>query len=328
MRIVLDAMGGDHAPTVTVAAAVDAARHFGVTVVLVGPQDIVERELGKYPTVQGIELVHAAEWIRMDEHPATAVRAKKRNSMTVGLELIKEGRGDAFVTCGHTGAALAASLFTLGRIPGIKRPALTTLYPTREGFTLVIDVGANADCKPEYLQQFALMGSIYAQHALRVETPRVGLLSIGEEAGKGNQLVRETFPLLQGTPGLHFVGNVEPKEIVQGLVDVVVTDGFTGNVFIKTSEAVAAMLLDFIKESVRGRPMALAGMALARPALKTVLKRVDPREYGGAPLLGVRGNVIVGHGRSDAYAVRNAIRMGIHAAEGQIVQRIASAINV
>ena len=322
MRIVLDAMGGDHAPHVTVAGAVEAVKAFGITVILVGPREIIQQELAKHDAPPGIEIVHAAEWIRMDEHPATAVRAKKSNSMTVGLTLVKEGRGDAFVTCGHTGAALAAALFTLGRIPGIKRPALTTLYPTRTGHTLVIDVGANADCKPVYLQQFALMGSIYAQHALHVSTPRVGLLSIGEEAGKGNTLVQDAFALLEKTEGIHFVGNVEPKEVLQGLVDVVVTDGFTGNIFIKTSEAVAAMLFDFIKDAVKGHPLALAGMALAKPAFKGIRQRLDPREYGGAPLLGVNGNVVVGHGRSDAYAVRNAIRMGLRAAEGRIVWRI------
>ncbi len=322
MRIVLDAMGGDRAPEVTVEGAVWAARDFDVSVVLVGPEDVIKEQLARHP-LQGvkIEIVHAPEWVHMDEHPATAVRAKKRNSMTVGLELVKVGDADAFVTCGHTGAALAASLFTLGRIRGIKRPALTTLFPTRADHCFILDVGANADCKPEYIRQFALMGNVYARHVFGIEAPKVGILSIGEEGGKGNILVQEAFPLLEKTKGLHFIGNVEPKEVLQGRADVVVTDGFTGNIFIKTSEAVGSMLLAVIKEEVKRRFLAMAGMLLARHALKASLQRMDPREYGGAPFLGVNGIVIVGHGRSDAYAVRNAIRMGIRSVRGDIVRR-------
>ncbi len=322
MKIALDVMGGDHAPQVTVEGAVRAARDFGVTVVLVGPEETTRQELARLDTA-GLDLpiVHAPEWVRMDEHPATAVRAKRRNTMTVGLELVKQGEVDAFVTCGHTGAALAASLFTLGRIRGIKRPALTTIFPTRKGHCFILDIGANADCKPEYLQQFAIMGTVYARHVFDVAQPRVGLLSIGEEGGKGNALVQEAFALLETTSGIDFVGNVEPKEVLAGEADVVVTDGFTGNIFIKTSEAVAAMLMDVIKEEIKQRPLAVAGALLAKPAFKATYARLDPREYGGAPLLGVNGIVIVGHGRSDAYAVRNAVRMGIRAVEGDIVNR-------
>ena len=327
MRIVLDAMGGDHAPEVTVAGGIQAARDFGVTVVLVGPEDRVRQEMAKHGTRGAdVVVVHAPEWIRMDEHPATAVRAKPENSMSVGLNLVKRGEADAFVTCGHTGAALAASLFTLGRIRGIKRPALTTVFPTRTGFCLILDIGANADCRPVYLQQFALMGSMYARHVFGIPEPRVGLLSIGEEGGKGNTLVQETFALLETMPEIRFVGNVEPKEVLAGDADVVVTDGFTGNIFIKTSEAVAAMLMEVIKEEIKRRPLAVGGALLARGAFKATYRRLDPREYGGAPLLGVNGIVVVGHGRSDAYAVRNAVRMGIRAVEGNIVFRVAEAL--
>lgn len=323
-RIVLDAMGGDHAPEVTVEGGLWAARDFDVSLLLVGPEKRVRNELEKHES-EGLDvrIVHASEWIRMEEQPATAVRAKPHNSMSVGLQLVKRGEADAFVTCGHTGAALAASLFTLGRIRGVKRPALTTIFPTRRGHCFILDIGANADCKPEYLQQFAVMGSIYARHVFDVSEPRVGLLSIGEEGGKGSILVQETFALLENMPDIHFVGNVEPKEVLAGIADVVVTDGFTGNIFIKTSEAVAAMLLEVIKAEIKRRPLAVAGALLAKGAFKAAHGRLDPREYGGAPLLGVNGIVIVGHGRSDAYAVRNAVRMGIRAVEGDIVARVA-----
>ncbi len=322
-RIALDAMGGDHAPEVTVEGGVWAARDFGIALMLVGPEERIRQELAKHNS-EGldIEIVHAPEWIRMDEHPATAVRAKPRNSMSVALQLVKQGKADAFVTCGHTGAALAAALFTLGRIRGIKRPALTTIFPTRTGNCFILDIGANADCKPEYLQQFALMGSIYARHVFGISQPRVGLLSIGEEGGKGNSLVQDAFALLENMPNINFVGNVEPKEVLAGQADVVVADGFTGNIFIKTSEAVAAMLMEVIKEEIRRRPLAIAGALMAKPAFKAAHERLDPREYGGAPLLGVNGIVVVGHGRSDAYAVRNAVRMGIRAVEGDIVARV------
>ncbi len=323
MKIALDAMGGDHAPTVTVEGGIWAARDFNVTVVLVGPEERIREEMAKHNT-QGasIEIVHAPEWIRMDEHPATSVRAKPRNTMSVALEMVKQGEVDAFVTCGHTGAALAASLFTLGRIRGIKRPALTTVFPALHGSFLILDIGANADCKPEYLRQFAMMGSVYAEHVFGIRHPKVGILSIGEEGGKGNALVQDTYPLLEEALGERFIGNVEPKEALRGDVDVVVTDGFTGNIFVKTAEAVADMLMRVMKEEIKRRPLAVAGALLAKPAFKATGERLDPREYGGAPLLGVDGIVIVGHGRSDAYAVRNAVRMGIRAVDGDIVRRI------
>ena len=323
MRIALDAMGGDHAPVVTVEGGIRAARDFGVTVILVGPEERIRQEMSRHDTDGiSIEIVHAPEWIRMDEHPATAVRSKPQNSMSVALELVKRGDADAFVTCGHTGAALAASLFTLGRIRGIKRPALTTLFPSLQGSFFILDIGANADCKPEYLRQFAMMGKVYAEHVFGVRQPRVGILSIGEEGGKGNALVQEAYPLLESSLGDRFIGNVEPKEALRGEADVVVTDGFTGNIFIKTAESVADMLMQVMKEEIKRRPLAVAGALLARSAFKATGIRLDPREYGGAPLLGVDGIVIVGHGRSDAYAVRNAIRMGVRAVEGDIVHRI------
>ena len=322
MRIVLDAMGGDHAPAVTVEGAVRAARAYDVTVVLVGQEDVVRRELARHD-VGHLELpvVHAGQVIGMDEPPAAAVRAKKDSSMVVGMQLVRRGEADAFVSMGNTGGVLAAALFHLGRIPGIARPALSTVFPTRQGHCFVLDIGANADAKPHYLLQFAQMGAAYAELVLGFENPRVGLVSNGEEPGKGSTLVREAYALLADS-GLNFIGNVEGKDIPRGLADVVVTDGFTGNVIIKLSEGVAGMLMEIIAEEVRRRPLAVVGALLAKSALRAVKGRLDYRQYGGGALLGVNGVVIVGHGRSDALAVQNAIRVAQRAVEQDIVAAI------
>ncbi len=326
MRIVLDAMGGDYAPAVTVEGAVRAARAYGVTVVLVGQEDVVRRELAKHPT-QGLDLpvVHASQVIEMDEHPATAVRVKKDASMVVGVQLVRRGEADAFVSMGNTGGVLAAALFHLGRIPGVARPALSTVFPTRTGHCFLLDIGANADAKPHYLLQFAQMGAAYAERVLGFENPRVGLVSNGEEPGKGSMLVQDAYALLEHS-GLHFIGNVEGKDIPRGLADVVVTDGFTGNVIIKLSEGVASMLMEIIEEEVRRRPLAVAGALLAKPAFRAVKGRLDYRQYGGGALLGVNGVVIVGHGRSDALAVQNAIGVAQRAVEQDIVGAIRRGI--
>ncbi|MFQ5855786.1 MAG: phosphate acyltransferase PlsX [Anaerolineae bacterium] len=320
--IVLDAMGGDHAPAVTVEGGVRAARTLGVTVVLVGREDVVRRELAKHDTTGlALPIVHAGEVIEMDEHPAGAVRAKKDSSMVVGMQLVRQGEADAFVSVGNTGGVLAASLFHLGRIRGVKRPALSTIFPTRAGHCFLLDIGANADVKPEYLYQFALMGSAYASRVLGFGNPRVGLVSTGEEPGKGSQLVQEVFELLAHSD-LNFVGNIEGKDIPRGLADVVVTDGFTGNVIIKLSEGVAGLLMEIIEEEIRRRRVAMAGALLAKGALRAVKGRLDYRKYGGAPLLGVDGVVIIGHGRSDAAAVAKAIEVAQQAVEQNIVEAI------
>jgi glycerol-3-phosphate acyltransferase PlsX len=324
MKIVVDAMGGDHAPKVVVEGAVDAAREYGLDLVLVGRQADVEAELAKWDS-EGypLSLVHASEVIEMDEHPAAAVRAKKDSSMVVGMDLLKRGEAHAFVSAGNSGGVLAASLFRLGRVRGIRRPALSTVFPsqTPQGFCFILDIGANADCKPEYLLQFAMMGAAYAERVLGVPNPRVALLSNGEEEGKGNQLVQETTPLLKHS-GLNFVGNAEGKDIPWGLADVVVADGFTGNVAIKLAEGVSRMLLDILKTELMSRNLSKVGAALAKPAFDAVQQRLDWREYGGGPLLGVDGVVIVAHGRSDAYAVKNAIRLAAHAVENGVLEAI------
>jgi len=317
-------MGGDHAPAVAVEGAVRAAREFGLDIILVGRQEAIRAELVKHDTT-GLKLAvhHADQVIEMDEHPAAAVKAKKDSSLVVGMELLRRHEADAFFTAGHSGGALAAALFRLRRIRGIRRPALSTVFPsnTPQGHCFLLDIGANADCKPEYLVQFALMGSIYAQRVLGVPNPRVAIVSNGEEEGKGNQLVLETVPLLRNMP-LNFVGNVEGKDIPWGLADVVVTDGFTGNVIIKLAEGVSKMLLDLLKEEITSSSISKVGALLAKPAFDAVKQRLDYREYGGAPLLGVDGVVIVGHGRSDALAVKNGIRMAAQAVENGVLDAI------
>ncbi len=315
MKIVVDAMGSDRHPQPDVEGAVQAAREYGVEIVLVGKKDVVEPELAKHDLMGlNVDLVHASQVIEMKEHPAAAAKSKKDSSMVVGMRMLKRGEVDAFVSAGNSGGVLATALLYLGRIKGVKRPALSTVFPTRKGHCFLLDVGANADCKPEYLLQFALMGSVYAERVLGIANPRVAIVSNGEEEGKGNMLVQGTYPLLKAS-GLNFVGNAEGKDIPAGLADVIVTDGFTGNVIAKLAEGVAGFMLDIIKEEIKSRPLATVGALLARSAFGQVAKRLDYREYGGAPLLGVDGTVIVAHGRSDSLAIKNAIRVAKQAVE-------------
>ena len=323
MRMALDAMGGDHAPQATVHGAVWAARDFGLEVQLVGRPEDVQSELQKHDT-RGLRLpiAPATQVIEMDEQGANAARAKPDSSMAVGMQMLRRGETEAFVTMGNTGGGLAAALLYLGRIPGVKRPAMATLYPTSTdvGFCTVLDIGANADCRPEYLYQFALMGSCYAELVLGIAHPRVAILSNGEEEGKGNKLVIDSLPLLKKAP-VNFIGNVEGKDVPAGLADVVVTDGFTGNIFLKTSEGVARLLAGAVKSGIRHaqRPLVRLGALLMKPALEAAARKLDYREFGGATLLGVDGVVVIGHGRSDAYAVRNAMRRAAQAVEHDLV---------
>ena len=326
MIISLDAMGGDFAPEATVHGAVWAARDFDVEIQLVGQPDVIEAELTKHNT-EGLRLsiVAASEVIEMDEQPAEAVRAKRDSSMVVAMRQMKTGQSQGFVSAGNSGGILAAALFGLGRIKGIKRPALSTIFPTlaEPGFCFLLDVGANTDVKPEYLYQFALMGSVYSERVLGVANPKVGLVSTGEEDGKGNKLVKETSHLLKQGP-FNYMGNVEGKDIPAGLADVVVTDGFTGNVFLKSSEGVARFILEIIRNEFQSRPLAKVGAFLAQDAFKAIKKKLDWREFGGGALLGVDGVVIVTHGRSDAYTIRNAIREAKKAIENDIINAIKS----
>lgn len=329
MRIALDAMGGDHAPDAIVRGGVEAARALGVEIALVGVPEVVGRSLAAFGAAPGVAIVPAEEVIGMDEHGATAARQKRRASINVGLREVKEGRAAAFVSAGNTGAVMAGAVFVLGRVRGIERPALGTVFPVSGGRrVLILDVGANAEVKPQYLAQFAEMGQAYARLALGVSTPRVALLSIGEEASKGSTLVQEAHEALAALPGLHFMGNIEGKDITRGLAEVVVTDGFTGNVAIKVAEGVAEFILDELRTVLTSRLRYKLAAAALRPAFRVLRGRLDYREYGGAPLLGVEGHVIIAHGRSDARAILNAIRAARDAAQGDVVAAIRTSRSV
>jgi phosphate acyltransferase len=324
MRIALDAMGGDFAPDTTAHGAVWAARDFKIAIQLVGRPQIIETELAKHDvTGLDISIIPASEVIEMTDQPATAVRAKKEASMTVALRSVRAGKSDAFVTAGNSGGALAASLFTLGRIRGIKRPALSTIYPTSSetGFCYLLDVGANTEVKPEYLLQFGMMGRCYAAGVLGIPNPTVGIVSVGEEEGKGSTVVKEAACLMKAND-LNFIGNVEGKDIPRGLADVVVTDGFTGNVLLKLSEGIAEFLTKTFKHELKRRPLALLGAVLMRNVFRAVEQKIDYREFGGGALIGVNGVVIVAHGRSDAYAIRNAVRTARRAVENDVIGAI------
>jgi glycerol-3-phosphate acyltransferase PlsX len=328
MKIALDAMGSDAHPVPDVAGAVLAARAYQVTVILVGDENKIKAELAKHDT-RGLDLpiVHAPTAIGMTEH-VEAVKAKKDASMNLAVKLVREKQADAFVTAGNTGAAMAAAIagpYLLGRIKGIKRPALTTTLPTATGRVLLLDIGANADVKPEYLYQFALMGSIYAEKGMGVAKPRVGLLSTGEEEGKGPQVVRDAYALLKKS-ALNFVGNAEGRDIPKGTMDVIVCDGYVGNVAIKLSESLAKTMVGFIKDEIKKRPLVVIGALLAKPAFDALKARLDPSEVGGGILLGVDGVVIIGHGSSDANAIKNAIRVAKEAVAGNVVELIRSGV--
>lgn len=326
VRIALDAMGGDHAPKEPVAGAVQAARELGIPVTLVGPQDAIAAELARQSTSDlPIEIVHAPDVVDMAEHPAQAVRRLPHASMNVAMRLVKDGQAAAFVSAGNTGAAMVAALFGLGRIPGIERPALATLFPTATGHCLVLDIGANVDCRPEHLHQFALMGDRYARVALDLTEPRIGLLSNGEEETKGNKVVIEAHQLLK-TAAIRFVGNIEGKDLTRGRADVVVCDGFTGNVLIKGGEGFGELTFDLLREAIAGHPLSMLGALLLRPALRRLKRRIDYQEYGGAPLLGVNGVAIVAHGRSRARAIRNAIRVAHRAAQAELPKVLAATL--
>lgn len=330
-RIVVDAMGSDHFPEPDVLGAIMAAREYDVEITLVGDEARIEPILRAHQADDlPIRIVHAPEMLTMEDKGLALVlkarRPEARNSMAVGMDLVKNGEADAFVTAGNTGAAAVTAYFRLGVIPGVDRPGVAPLFPTATGFCVVIDVGANPDCKPENLLQFGIMGALYAEKVLGIQNPRVGLISNGEEAGKGSELVKAAYPLLQQS-GLNFVGNIEGKELLSGRVDVAVTDGFTGNVLLKTAEAVAKLLMDKIKEAVvRGGLAVKVGGLLVKPALLGIRKLMDPSDHGAAPLLGVNGLVFIGHGRSDATAIKNAVRVAREAVEARVLDSLREAL--
>ncbi|MBI4672992.1 MAG: phosphate acyltransferase PlsX [Chloroflexi bacterium] len=330
MRIIVDAMGSDRRPAPDVRGAVDAAREYDVEILLVGDETRIRAELNKLGAVpSSVSLQHASQEIEMREHPALAVKEKKDASIVVGIEQLKQARADAFVSMGNTGAVLAASVLHLQRIKGVHRPALGALFPTPQGPCLLIDVGANTDCKPEWLEQFGIMGESYMRAVLGMEQPRVALLANGEEETKGNQDVQAAHVLLKQraqSTGMNFIGNVEGKDIAARLADVIVADGFVGNIALKTAEGISKMLNDLIRSEIKSSPLTMMGGALAMPAFTKVKKILDYTEYGGAPLLGVNGVVIIGHGRSNEVAVKHAVRAAMRAVESQILETIRSGV--
>lgn len=327
MRIVVDGMGSDINPEPDVAGSVLAAREWGDTILLVGIPSKIEAELAKYDTSGlKIEVVPASEVIEMTDKPAESAKRKLDSSMHVGMGLVRDEKADAFVTAGNTGAALAVATLHMKRIRGISRPVLTAVFRNPVGYTIMADFGANSDCRPEWLVEFAIMANLYAKRALGIENPRVALLSNGEEEGKGNSLVHETLPLMQNQTQFHFVGNMEPKEVLRGDTDIIIHDGFTGNIMGKTLEATASMVTQLIREEIEKSPVSMLGGALARPAFRRVRKRIDPYEVGGAPLLGVNGIVIIGHGRSNDVAIKNAIRQARQAVDGKVLDAIKAGI--
>ena len=322
-------MGSDHAPHAEIDGALAATRDLGVGVILVGQPEKVVPELRRCgwrgQGHRGIEFVEAAEVIGMDEPVATAVRRKKKSSLRVGSKLVDEGRADGLVSAGNTGAVMVTAKMVIGMLPGVDRPALAAMIPTKTGKpVLLLDVGANAECKAFHLAQFAIMGDAYARAVLGTQRPSVGLMSIGEEEAKGNDLTKEAFPLMRDLSSLNFVGNVEGRDVFTGQVDVIITDGFTGNVMLKLSEGLTDAMISMIKRELTASAITKAGAMLAKPAFRNIKKRLDYSEYGGAPLLGVQKIVLIGHGSSNARAIRNAIRSAKEFSEnraGESIQR-------
>jgi phosphate acyltransferase len=326
MTIILDAMGSDECPLPEILGAIQAVKDFNEKIILVGKEEQLSKLLSEHGGQDlDIEIVNAEEAITMEDKAVDGVKNKPNSSMAVGLELMKNKQGDVFVTAGNTGAAMFTALRKLGRMKNVLRPGLTTLFPTITGKCIVLDIGANVECRPEFLLQFGILGSEYARTALNIESPRVGLLSNGEEDSKGNPLVKESFKLLQES-NLNFIGNVEAKEVFAGNVDVVVTDGFTGNVMLKTSEAVAGMILKVLKKELMSSLPTKVGAIFAKPAFGGLRKMMDPGEIGAAPLLGVDGLVLIGHGRSDDKAIYGALRNAHLLGKTELLKNIETAI--
>lgn len=327
MRIVIDGMGGDNAPLSTVKGAVDAIKEYGVDLVITGDKETLENEFSKYEFDRSrLEIVHTTEKIENEDKPVKAIRAKKDSSMVVALKMVKDGYADAIVSAGNTGALLAGGLFVVGRIKGIDRPCLCPAIPNIDrGMTIIADGGANADCKPKNLVEFAAMTDIYAKKVLGIENPRIGLANVGAEEGKGNDLAKKSFEELK-TIDINFTGNIEARDVINNVADIIVCDGFTGNILLKSAEGVAISVMKIIKEALMSSTKAKIGALLIKDELKNIKSFMDYSEYGGAPLLGVNGGVIKAHGSSDAKAIKNAIRQAIKFAEGNVVEDIKSFI--
>lgn len=327
VTVALDAMGGDGGVAVTVEGAVAATRDLGVSVVLVGIEDQIVRELSRFDT-RGLDIRirHAPEVVEMHESPSAVLRKKKDSSIRVAVDLVREGEADAMVSAGNTGAVMATGLVILGPLAGVERPAIAAQVPTLPGYAILLDVGANVECKPRHLVQFAIMGTVYARKILGNPNPRVGLLSIGEEETKGNELTKEAFRALEDVAGVDFVGNVEGLDVFNGKADVVVCDGFTGNVALKIVESTAETMLTLFKEELSRGLVGKAGLLLLRGALRRFQRRIDYTEYGGAPLLGVNGVVVIGHGRSTGKAIKNGVRVAGECVKNRVIESIREGV--
>ena len=325
MSIILDAMGSDNYPIPEIEGAILAANQLDIEITLVGKIDLIRKNLPSGFNPDKIKIVDAEDVLEMTDKPVEGSRKKPNNSLAVGLRLIKEGRGKAFVTAGNTGGALFNAISILKRIPGVQRPALTAIFPTRKGKCVVLDIGANADCRPDFFAQFGIIGSIFAQKGLGIDNPRVAMLSNGEEEGKGNQLIKDSKELMANS-GFNFIGNVEPKEVFAGETDVVICDGFTGNVFLKTSEAIGRLMTDIIKEDIKSGLITSLGGLLVKPAFNRIKTMMDPSEVGAARLLGVNGLVFIGHGRSNSTAIFNGIKAADKDIQSNLIEEIRIAI--
>jgi glycerol-3-phosphate acyltransferase PlsX len=327
MKVALDAMGGDYAPSVNIEGAVETVNEHGdIDVILVGNKALIEKELQnkRYPSAR-ISVRHASQVIEMHESSTAAIRRKKDSSIRIGIDLVKSGKADAFVSAGHSGVVMATSLLLLGRSEGVDRPAIATIMPTLKDTFILVDAGANVDSKPENLLQFALMGNTYCKLLLNRTRPKVGLLSIGEEDTKGNELTKEAFKLLKGTQ-LNFIGNIEGKDIFTGKADVVVCDGFIGNIALKISEGLAETILKMLKREITSVSTGRVGYLLMKPAIRNFKKRTDYDEYGGAPLLGLNGSCIISHGRSTSKAIKNALRVAADYSMKRVFEAISTDI--
>lgn len=309
MKVIVDAMGGDNAPKEIIKGSIDAVIESDIELILVGKEDLIYKELEQYDyDKEKVEIIKASDIITNDDDPATAIRRKKDSSMVVGLNALKEGKGDAFISAGNTGAILAGGLFIVKRIAGIERAALTSIYPTLHGNALLVDAGANVDCKPEYLKQFALMGSIYMENIMEIKNPKVGLINIGVEKTKGNALTKEAYDLLEASD-VNFIGNIEGRDIPQGVANVIVADGFVGNVVLKLTEGMASAIFSKLKDAFMTNTKTKVSAMLIKPQIQELKSMMDYREYGSAPLLGVSKPVFKAHGSSDAYAFKNGIKL-------------------
>lgn len=328
MKIIVDGMGGDNAPVEIIKGCIDAIKRFDIDIIIVGNEEDIKKELEQHTYDKNkIEILHASDIITNFDDPALAIRRKKDSSMVIGLKALNDGLGDGFLSAGNTGALLAGGLFIIKRIDGIQRAALTSVYPTSNGISLIVDAGANVDSKPEYLEQFGIMGSVYMENILGKENPKVGLVSIGGEEGKGNKLVKESYSLLKNAP-INFVGNVEARDLPLGEIDVIVADGFVGNIILKLTEGVASFFLGELKAIFKSSFLSKISAILIKKELRKLKDKTDYRQYGGAPLLGTKKPIVKAHGSSDALAIENAIKQLISFIEKDVIKTIETKIQV